>query len=323
MQDNVVSAGPHVGPIEAVLPVSPPDPNRHDELGLGNQSFRNRPFNGLIDEIALFDHVLSRDHIQAHYRSQFEAKNYEFAVKFVCGVPNRPVVAPGTYFTAINVHNPQAETVTFKTKVAVALPSTSPGPIVNTLPEGPLGQISRFIPGRLGPDQAFEIDCPEILKIVRPHERFLKGFVVLEVPEEFDIVAVYTAAGSTGRVETMEIERVKPRVQQSVVGKPDLVPVPDAAGNFCRGNNSKLTVTVKNQGTAPSGPSITTVDFGASGSATQPTPPLAPGASVDLQFTIPPGCFHPDCGFKITVDSNGQVDESNEVNNTANGACIG
>ena len=53
------------------------------------------------------------------------------------------------------------------------------------------------------------------------------------------------------------------------------------------------------------------------------TPALAPGASVDLFFPIPGGCFVPDCGFRIRVDFNGQVNESNEGNNAASGTCIG
>ena len=54
-----------------------------------------------------------------------------------------------------------------------------------------------------------------------------------------------------------------------------------------------------------------------------PTPSLALGQSVDLSFPIPPGCFNPDCGFRITVDANGDVVEANEANNTASGICIG
>jgi subtilase family serine protease len=52
-------------------------------------------------------------------------------------------------------------------------------------------------------------------------------------------------------------------------------------------------------------------------------PSLASGQSVDLSFPIPPGCFSPDCGFRITVDANGDVVEANEANNTASGTCIG
>jgi hypothetical protein len=131
---------------------------------------------------------------------------FEYAVKFVCGpVPataTAGVVAPGRYFTAINVHNPQTQTVSFRKKVAVALPKQQPGP------------VSQFVAATLGPDQAFEIDCPDIRDILGPvpiNTAFLKGFVVIQSPVELDIVAVYTASGSTGQVETLHTERVPPR----------------------------------------------------------------------------------------------------------------
>jgi hypothetical protein len=56
---------------------------------------------------------------------------------------------------------------------------------------------------------------------------------------------------------------------------------------------------------------------------TAQTPSLKPGASVELSFRRPPGCFTPDCHFWIVVDSDGQVDESDESNNTAEGRCPG
>jgi hypothetical protein len=59
------------------------------------------------------------------------------------------------------------------------------------------------------------------------------------------VVVVYTAAGATGRVETMELERVPPR-RQGTQGKSDLIPVPDPKLGFCRRQDLKLTVTVKN-----------------------------------------------------------------------------
>ena len=125
---------------------------------------------------------------------------YQYAVKCVCGRPATRVVAPGVYFTAINVHNPGREGVHFRKKIAVALPSEKAGP------------VSRFFEARLGPDEALEIDCPDILKHAGT-ERFLKGFVVIESQSELDVVAVYTAAGSTGQVQTMALERVPPRKQ--------------------------------------------------------------------------------------------------------------
>jgi hypothetical protein len=38
---------------------------------------------------------------------------------------------------------------------------------------------------------------------------------------------------------------------------------------------------------------------------------------------IPAGCFTPDCGFQIVVDSASEVAESNESNNVADGLCLG
>jgi hypothetical protein len=72
--------------------------------------------------------------------------------------------------------------------------------------------VSKFYDAKLGPDEAFEIDCPDIFRKTETHEGFLKGFAIIRTDLELDIVAVYTAAGATGRVETMEIERVPPRV---------------------------------------------------------------------------------------------------------------
>ena len=236
--------------------------------------------------------------------------SFQYAAKFVCGKPDSDVVAPGIYFTAVNVHNPATKAVVFRKKFAIALPNEKAGP------------VSKFYDAKLGPDEAFEIDCKDIFRKTQGQASFLKGFAVLESDSELDVVTVYTAAGATGQVETMELERVAPR-RQRTEGKPDLIPVPDAKGNFCRGKNGKLTVTVKNQGSADAPASTTKVDFGAAGTASQPTPPIPAGSSVDLLFDFPPSCFRPDCRFRITVDSGSVVDESNELNNTADGFCLG
>lgn len=109
---------------------------------------------------------------------------------------------------------------------------------------------------------------------------------------------------------------------------PDLVPFSPSGTDptaFCRieQNGKLLRVSVKNQGNADAGPSKTTVIFGNT-PLTLDTPAIPAGGSVDLLFKVPSGCFSPDCSFKITVDSNNQVDElNNEGNNSANGGCIG
>jgi len=135
-----------------------------------------------------------------------QVPTYQYAVKFVCGVPpDDQAVAPGKYFTAINIHNPSLEAVKFSAKVAVALPGEKPG------------SVSKFIGSGLGPDEALEIDCQHIMARARLEEtpRFLKGFFVINTRGiQLDVVAVYTAAGSTKSVETMQVERVSPRTQR-------------------------------------------------------------------------------------------------------------
>ncbi len=239
---------------------------------------------------------------------------YQYAVKFVYGESKGDVVAPGVYWTAINVHNPTYSKAGFRKKVAVALPNEKPG------------CVTRFSGCHLGPDEALEIDCKDIFRHVKESQckvkgGFLKGFVVIESEIELDVVAVYTAAGRDKQVETLHTERVSPRRREACL--PDLVPVPDENGFFCRIKDRKLIVTVKNQGCGSAGPSITEVDFFSHGKISVPTPTLAPGASTDLSVPIPDRCFDPDCSFRITVNATGTVVESDVSNNVANGICIG
>lgn len=163
------------------------------------QAGGTRTFKGLIDEVALYPTALSAERVHAHYQSQFaEGASFQYAAKVVCGTSAGDVVAPGVYFTAINVHNPSQTTVQFRWKVAVARPGAKTGP------------VSKFFEARLGPDEALEIDCPDIMKRVRTKD-FLKGFVVIESGLELDVVAVYTACPERGQVATLHTERVPPR----------------------------------------------------------------------------------------------------------------
>ena len=180
----------------------PPTPANLIEsgVGIGSQTQRDRPFKGLIDEVALYPTALAAERVLAHYQSQFaERVIFQYAVKFVCGKSAGEVVAPGVYFTAVNVHNPTYKTIQFRVKVAVALPGLKPGP------------VSKFFDAKLGPDQALEIDCRDIFEHAETKADFLKGFVVIESEVELDVVAVYTAAGREGQVETLHTERVSPR----------------------------------------------------------------------------------------------------------------
>jgi hypothetical protein len=128
---------------------------------------------------------------------------YEYAVKFICGTGDGRVVARGVYFTAINVHNPALGVIALRKKFAVALPSEKSGP------------ISNFFGTRLRPDEALEIECANIREHLRSTATFVTGFAVIQSRTPLDVVAVYTAAGSTQQIQTMEMERVPPRMTTS------------------------------------------------------------------------------------------------------------
>jgi hypothetical protein len=249
---------------------------------------------------------------------------YEYAAKIVCGIQKDPEdmrLARGFYATTINIHNPNDDAVTLFKKLALTIPPGEQRP----------GEILRIAEDTLKPDQALAVDCMDIQRRLFPNgfpANYIEGFVVVQSPASLDVTAVYSTASldEDGRVTThssIDVEQVRERRKGGEPSLADLVPVPDPGGSFCRRRDGNLVVTVKNQGSGAAGPSTTTVDFFNHGQVSQPTPPLAAGASVDLLFAIPGGCFDPDCEFRITVDAQNAVNEVDEGNNTANGTCIG
>jgi hypothetical protein len=91
---------------------------------------------------------------------------------------------------------------------------------------------------------------------------------------------------------------------------------------FCMKDvNADLVVVIKNQGSADAPATITEVAFAIGGTVTLPTPAIPANDSVDLRVTIPPECFIPECGFRITADVKNQVAESDETNNVEKGIC--
>ena len=112
------------------------------------------------------------------------------------------------------------------------------------------------------------------------------------------------------------------------IPKPDLLPVnPDNWVNFCDLDNSgNLLVHIKNQGTAAADPSTLQVDFGQYGPLLEPVPSLLSGETITILVPLSAlvaACFDPDCGFEIIVDSTDIIDESNELNNSQTGSCLG
>ena len=92
-----------------------------------------------------------------------DSPTYEYAVKYICGRAvnahgNPSPVVPGYYLTAINVHFPgPVASHLFRKKFVVALPNEKQG-----------GFISPWHEAILNNDEAFEIDCPDILRNAHP-----------------------------------------------------------------------------------------------------------------------------------------------------------
>ena len=130
---------------------------------------------------------------------------FMYAAKFVCGKDDKGIVAPGQYFTAINVHNasPINKAIYIK-RFALALPEERPG------------KISGFERGILGPDEAMGIDCQNIDKHTGTNPGdFIEGYALLYSLSELDVVDIMTAGHS--EVETLHTERVP--VRRLVIGR--------------------------------------------------------------------------------------------------------
>jgi len=234
---------------------------------------------------------------------------YQYVVKIICGLSDGKIAAQGRYFTSINLHNPSERGIIFRYKVAVALPELKPGP------------VSKFIKGKLEPDEASEIDCPDIFRLIESRERFLKGFVVIQSQYELDVVAVYTAAGSNDYIETMDIERITP---QPLFGCPDLVveriekPIWDNANK-----RSVIRAVIKNIGNAYAEPTLARVidptthqDTGAPYNDVVMTPGLpGGGGTVTITFYLLYWVYNPDVTLEVTADYKNEIPECNENNN--------
>jgi hypothetical protein len=133
----------------------------------------------------------------------------QYAAKFVCGTSNGKAfnVAPGTYLTTINVHNPaRTGGIGFRKKFALAEMDEK------------AGTISKWFDAKLAADQAMQIDCRNIYAHLGiAVGTFIDGFAVIELSpkQELDVVGVYTAGPSGGgAVSTMHLERVAGRLTQ-------------------------------------------------------------------------------------------------------------
>jgi len=240
-----------------------------------------------------------------------QERRIEYAVKIVCGIPDRPALAEGAYFTAINIHNPGSETVRFRQKLALTRPNQEPG------------SISAFWDGTLRPDQALEIDCNDMFRRAQVRTRFLKGFAVIQSQADLDVVAVYTAAASPrGAVVDLEIERVLGRRGSSGGCElPDLIVESILRPTFVS-PGTRIEAVIRNLGPGAAAASTarlidpSTFQSGTTPySSTAATPALAPGASATVVFTLPYWVFNPDASLEVTADYKGEVPECREDNN--------
>ena len=127
----------------------------------------------------------------------------EYAAKFLCGTvaagTTAGPVAPGTYFTTINIHNPHENL--FSTETSTSFLKKA----VLSLQEGvaPVAP-SALVQDSLANDFAEEVDCTIVRRLLGsaapPAPAFIEGFVVLivpptsaaTVPNVLDVFGVYT-----------------------------------------------------------------------------------------------------------------------------------
>lgn len=131
----------------------------------------------------------------------------EYAVKIVCGrnpavQPPPPQLAPGQYFTIVNIHNPNlGAKLTWKASAALL---DKPGPVT---PFKPMFGLAY--------DESIDLDCTSVRKWFAannlPVPALLTGFLVIQSHQELDVVAVYTAGAASPnglQVVTLHTERV-------------------------------------------------------------------------------------------------------------------
>lgn len=126
------------------------------------------------------------------------AQRFQYAAKFLCtaNIPGTSQTTtsllPGSYQTAVNLHNPNKETASLRMKIAV-----SGGP------------ISKFKKSKLSPDEAAKVDCSAIGNFGIHAIHGVEGFLVIESDLSLDVIAVYTAG--KGEVQSIDVERVRER----------------------------------------------------------------------------------------------------------------
>lgn len=126
------------------------------------------------------------------------AYKFQYAAKFICtsNIPGTSqtsdAVVPGSYQSAVNIHNPQNVKVKLRKKIA-----------------SPIG-ISKYFEFILEPDGVGRVTCAQIREFGLNLIHGFEGFLVIECTHSVDVTAVYTAAGKE-QVSSIDVEEVKER----------------------------------------------------------------------------------------------------------------
>lgn len=134
-------------------------------------------------------------------RGRVGAFRFQYAAKFICtsNIPRTSqtsdALLPGSYQTAVNVHNPGPQTAKLRVKVAL-------GPRL----------ISKYVGLRLRDDEVTRFVCRDLretfgMKLIHGAE----GFLVIESTHSLDVIAVYTAGPVAGGVASIDVEQVRER----------------------------------------------------------------------------------------------------------------
>jgi hypothetical protein len=115
---------------------------------------------------------------------------FVYSVKYLCGLstisstqfipPVEPTVKPGNYATSINIHNYHLKGLLISRKAVVSG-----------------GQIGKLAGQGIGPNQAVNVDCSQIVRMIPPGPAplppFIEGFVEIVSPLGLSVTAVYTS----------------------------------------------------------------------------------------------------------------------------------
>ena len=257
---------------------------------------------------------------------------YLYSVKFVCGVV-RPLgpkpwlpeltdplpVVPGVYRTAINVHNFADTPLTLTKRVTVALPQTEPR-----------GPISETVEDILGPGEALEVDCRDVVRLLGGDAAtavFIKGFLTIESPTELEVVAVYTQEELLEQGISIDVVRQQVHVIERVVSqlpgeKPELAIEKALDGDFPIGGTGTYVITVTNDGDGTASPPIVVVDtlpFGftfIAGSESFSPPASPPGSCTITNQVVDPSVDQQvvECTYNGTLGSGDIVTLMIQVN---------